>query len=302
MENYSTPFKSTEITRLTCGQLDVRLKTRFTNYKSRNPGGGIRGEVRELSRQSRSRLIYKARNTPGLISMTTFTYPSEEYATTATGGNFMEDGKVVKDHLRKLRQLFTYRDHFGFWFLEFQKRGAPHFHFITSRELSGREFDQVQRTWSKIVGSDCPHHPVRGCKHETLRKKHAAGAYAAKYSSKDEQKVVPDRYENVGRFWGFFGKPPETKTTISTSLKEIYRIARIARNARKAHARNNGYRVRNRGRQAGALYNAGPALRAYLERRYTIPGNPVEISVITTEMHNLALGCPEPGHTSETGG
>ena len=32
-----------------------------------------------------------------------------------------------------------------------------------------------------------------------------AASYAAKYAAKSDQKVVPDGYEGVGRFWGHWG-------------------------------------------------------------------------------------------------
>jgi len=40
---------------------------------------------------------------------------------------------------------------------------------------------------------------------EKLRKPEAAGAYAAKYAAKNYQKLVPEEYREVGRFWGKFG-------------------------------------------------------------------------------------------------
>lgn len=274
-EIIAEPFRTSEITKLQVSQLDAKFSRRFTNYQTQNPGGGTRGEIRELSRQSRSRLIYKARNVPGLQCMFTFTYPHEDYAISATGGDFMTDGQVVKNHLRKLRQLFTYRGIYGFWFLEFQKRGAPHFHFILSKTLENKDISKIQRTWHKMVGSHCPHHLVQGAKCEVLRKKHAAGAYAAKYSSKSEQKTVPDRYKNVGRFWGMFGDIPQSKTGISIPKKELYKMIRVARAAQKAYLRQykkKAFKTKDKGDgySGATLYNTGQALLYYIQHEYLI--------------------------------
>ena len=291
MSQYSEPFSTSEIHEITVGQLDIREKRRFTNYKTRNPGGGVRGEIRELSRQSRSRLLYKARNMPGLACMVTHTYPHEDYAATATGGDFMRDGKAVKEHFRKLRQLYTYRGFYGFWFLEFQKRGAPHMHIC----LSGVPQDQerIKKTWYKMVGSTCEYHEEMGVDFQVLREKHAAGAYAAKYSTKDEQKTVPERYEKVGRFWGVFGKIPNSQALISLPTRaEVFKLMRLARNAQKAHYRAAGLAKPssskgNRG-PGRVLYNAAPAILFYLESRYRVSGSHAEIVISAPQLHTSA--------------
>jgi len=267
-----TPFRSSEISRIQVGHLDSKFNRRFTNITSKRVGGGSRSNIRELSRQSRTRLIYKARNISGLMSMVTFTYPGIEWAETATGGDFMNDGKAVKNHLRKIRQLFTYRGIYGFWFLEFQKRGAPHFHFILSKTLENSDLDKIRKTWYKMVGTACPHHRTKGVDHQILRKPHAAGAYAAKYSSKSDQKTVPDRYTSVGRFWGLFGDLPTGSNEIQLPLKEMHKLVRIARAAQKSHCRARGYKHKFRDSGSGTggltLYNTGFALRYYLNQVY----------------------------------
>lgn len=287
------PFRTSEISRIEVGFLDSRQKRAFTNTTSRRVGGGLRSEITELSRQSRSRLLYKARNIPGLLSMGTFTYPSEDWAVTATGGNYMTDGKAVKEHLRKLRQLFTYRGIYGFWFLEFQTRGAPHFHFVLSRNLDESEVNKIRRTWARMVGTCCPHHEERGFDFQVLRKPHAASAYAAKYSAKTEQKTVPDRYKGVGRFWGTFGDLPKETSEIKMSIPEMYKLIRIARAAQKSYSRDKGikYRHRDRGKISSGLvhYNTGQALRQYLLALYPWEEQSAYINVQTSLSETSAL-------------
>ena len=302
MGNSTEPFITSEITRIEVANLDCRVSSKFSNRKSQQQGGGARGEIRELSRQSRTRLIYKARNIPDLMHMATFTYPHADYAEEARGGDYMADGKAVKEHLRRIRQWFTYRKCYGFWFLEFQKRGAPHFHFIYSGTLTEKDHAKIKRSWAKLVGTSCEHHPEKGVKFEVLRKRHAAGAYAAKYSSKDEQKVVPEQYKGVGRFWGLFGDIPDSTHTVEiTSLKEIYNIARFARRAQKAYTRAQGYRHKRNSKrhQSGVLYNTGRSVRAYVERLYIIPENPSRIDLLVREWHTSESLSPSSGDSAK---
>lgn len=275
-----TNHRTSEVASLSVDSLDCKLTRRFTNYKGKvQVGGGLRGRITKFSDQSRRRLIYSARNIPNLGSMLTVTYPHEDYAQFATGGNFMEEGETIKTHLRKFRQALTYRGIYGFWFLEFQARGAPHIHFFISGEVAPHVLQKLQKTWHKIVGSGCPHHLTRGIDCQVLRKKSAAASYASKYSSKSEQKIVPDRYRDVGRFWGLFGDHPQNNERVMyASMSEIYQMVRIARRHEKAMRRSLGlpkvHKDKGRGFGGCTLFSAGPCLKAYLEYHYTIPDSP----------------------------
>lgn len=136
-------------------------------------------------------------------NMVTLTYP----------GFFESNGAIVKDHLRRfLQELKRKNDrenpldvmrHSAFWFLEFQERGAPHFHLFTTHYASK---DWVSKTWYRIVNSEDPRHLAAGTRCEKLeRGRSGLISYAQKYANKQCQKVVPKNYENVGRFWGVSG-------------------------------------------------------------------------------------------------
>lgn len=136
--------------------------------------------------------------------MVTLTYPSE----------FPCDGKQTKEHLRRFLQELQREDkrsdgqyqpepHSAFWFLEFQERGAPHYHIFTNRRV-----DPVwcSETWYRIVGSKDSKHFRAGTRCEKLARGRAGTiSYASKYAAKQTQKVVPSGFENVGRFWGVYG-------------------------------------------------------------------------------------------------
>lgn len=135
-------------------------------------------------------------------NMVTLTYP----------GFFESDGSIVKEHLRRfLQELKRYVErhkldelqHSVFWFLEFQERGAPHFHLFTTQYFPK---DFVSACWYRIVNSEDPRHLAAGTRCEALQRGRSGTiSYASKYAAKQCQKVVPDGYENVGRFWGVSG-------------------------------------------------------------------------------------------------
>jgi hypothetical protein len=139
------------------------------------------------------------------------------------------NGRIAKDQMNK---FLTYmKRSFGgfeyFWFLEFQKRGAPHFHLVSSLPGPGRcERELMATIWSEIAepqnlaytGISSPYGRKRGVmgmltrdsvfrQHrresvwEGLRSKDGAVRYALKYALKSNQKSVPKEYRDVGRFW-----------------------------------------------------------------------------------------------------
>lgn len=136
-------------------------------------------------------------------NMVTLTYP----------GFFDTDGTATKNDLRRLLQEFKRRIesecgttsiyYSSFWFLEFQERGAPHFHIFTTHYF---DKDWVSRTWYRIVNSEDPRHLHAGTRCEKLNQGRSGTiSYASKYAVKQCQKVVPENYQNVGRFWGVSG-------------------------------------------------------------------------------------------------
>lgn len=160
-----------------------------------------RGDIKCFSRKSRARLAFVAANTHVTFrTIITLTYPSD----------FPTDGKRVKRHWFAFR-AFVSRELDGpeyLWFLEFQKRGAPHIHLLLSTSLPAalRERQalraQIAGAWYRIVGSDDERHLRAGTSVAGIRKVNGAVHYAVKYAMKMRQKRVPVGYQDVGRFWG----------------------------------------------------------------------------------------------------
>lgn len=160
-----------------------------------------RAPIREFSRKSRQRLAFVASNTDIVFrSMITLTYPRQ----------FPADGRLVKKHLNRFLQWFK-RDTGKcsvLWFLEFQQRGAPHVHILSDRMVPRTEQNRkglrlrVSAAWYRIVGSGDLRHLAAGTRTERLRSLEGGRRYAVKYAMKMRQKLVPESYQNVGRFWG----------------------------------------------------------------------------------------------------
>ncbi len=155
-----------------------------------------RADVKVFSRPSRRRLAFVASNTDIVFtSMLTLTYPRE----------FPNDGKGVKYNLKMfLKELRRKNDSVSIlWFLEFQKRGAPHIHIL----LRGiRVYRAMQlwcsETWYRICNTGDVRHLAAGTRLERIRSPNGARNYCVKYAHKMVQKSVPEAYRNVGRFWG----------------------------------------------------------------------------------------------------
>lgn len=173
---------------------------------------GTRERITKMSDKSLRRLMFVAnRSTCEFGSMLTLTYP----------GLFPINGSTVKGDLNAILQKLR---NWGFkflWFLEFQKRGAPHIHILVETSyISPRMRATFALSWTmriaksgwfslgtqdkdfnaellKIVKVNL--HPGAW---EVIRNENGARNYVMKYAAKMSQKEVPKAYQDVGRFWG----------------------------------------------------------------------------------------------------
>ena len=117
----------------------------------------------------------------------------------------------------------------GAWFMEFQKRGAPHFNILLGNGLEGSE---LRHWWHELVGKDDPAH-AHGCGFymEEIKSWEKVCGYLVAELCKRQQKTVPKGFENgVGRWWGKWGI---AKMRPCCTLKGAQAIA-AARLVRKA--------------------------------------------------------------------
>jgi len=173
----------------------VRLRSR--SVRSHQSPPPVRTEINYFSENSRRRLRFVALNAwPQLISQYCMTYHLD----------FPHDGKVLKRHLNRfLDNIRKNLDCSAYlWVLEFQKRGAPHFHlflpWVPSVELQRKltHYWLLASEQSNDNQSLAFHNHPRNFKSWDM----GNGSYLCKYLDKARQKDVPDAFSNVGRFWG----------------------------------------------------------------------------------------------------
>lgn len=204
--------------------------------------GDDAGTIKGWSTKSRIRMMYRFTTLDwsqmrGVPEMLTLTYPRE----------FPADGRTVKRHLDNFRRSWC--DRFGappagVWKLEFQRRGAPHFHLYVGRPvMPWREFlDWARDTWYRIVGSGDPAHLEQGVRidRQFCSKSKSVKALAwyfakhnAKHSTKHYQNEVPEGFGAPGRFWGYWTLPVKV-TVLELSTSEFVQIRRLLARLRRA--------------------------------------------------------------------
>lgn len=171
-------------------------------------GDVARGEVESFTDSSRRRLLsWLACAKPSYRIMVTLTVPHIE-----------TDGAIFKNRLDRFLVAVMRNAPAGgsvTWFLEFQKRGAPHVHMLTNFKIKK---EWVAETWSRLwekrisdlFGQGYKEGMLANMRHastrvEWLRSASVMKKYASKYSAKTNQKEVPEDYTHVGRFWGIRG-------------------------------------------------------------------------------------------------
>lgn len=183
-----------------------------------------RGAVLSFSPRSRSRMLQSVAQidqrtcTPDALFVT-FTYPDEYPAST----------RVCKSHLDAFRKRLLRRhpNSWFYWKLEYQVRGAPHFHLILFN--SGTEVSEwFHETWWQIVGSGDHYHWFYGADVRRVHTWREVGGYCAKYTAKAD---VPHVCDSPGRFWGIANRSQRPATLVEAELTdgEFYAIRRALR-------------------------------------------------------------------------
>lgn len=184
-------------------------------------------EITEWSRKSRARMFrafceldyQPLLGRPGIPGMVTLTYPGDWLPVAP-------DGKSAKKHLKKFRKRWARAwggPMLACWKLEFQHRGAPHFHLFTvvptGRSRDGRVFREwLSATWAEVVDHPDPEefrkHLLAGTGVDfaaglRARDPRRIAVYFSKhglYAAKEYQNVVPVEWQEPGkgpgRFWG----------------------------------------------------------------------------------------------------
>lgn len=248
---------------------------RFEDYQARQfrghlSGGGVRGRVQGFSAASRRRLLrrmasvnrYAARRLPAWV---TLTYP-DEYPT---------DWRVHKAHLRALlkRLWRKYGDHAVVWRLEWQRRGAPHYHLVLWDMKVTREFQLfLSEAWYQVVGSGDKQHLAAGTNARQADSWRGLTAYLSKYLAKVSSEA-DDLTKCEGRIWGVEKRDllPVQPVSFLVSVREGMAFRRVLSRAAKLP----GWRRRDR--QGLSAYLSWEAVSAWLNaacENLVIPSTP----------------------------
>lgn len=133
----------------------------------------------------------------GYTGFITLTYPNIQV-------NGKKAKRDIKVFIQRLKRLYSDKSRIsGFWFLEFQSNGNPHFHLFINQWISRKLLSLI---WYQVVDSGLQVHLKSGTKIEKIRSgRHGMVSYARKYAQKQAQKEIPEDYGWSGRFWGKFG-------------------------------------------------------------------------------------------------
>jgi hypothetical protein len=207
----------------------VRIELNRQSYRINDPSKskwyrsrGTRGAVKHFSSKSRMRLVRLCANNSEKF----------RYFVTLTYHRLMQNGRLAKKHLNRfLTSLRRCGVNLYIWVLEFQERGAIHFHVwlgehdiesnwraemkpIRMNLKAGLETGQLQQQaivlqhlW--LIASEQESDEkasLASIDYQVVRKVEAVKIYAMKYGSKMIQKELPYNVLGVGRWWGGFSK------------------------------------------------------------------------------------------------
>lgn len=179
------------------------LKLYPVSLRITRPGSGNQNQepptktaINSFSSHSRRRLRFRALNAfPALISQFGLTYHNQ----------WPTDGRTCKKHLNTwLTYLRENIPGVGYlWLLEFQSRGAPHYHVFLTVPPDEETRVKLAAAWCRIT-SPGDSEALRFHQHARnwIGWDMGSGSYLCKYLDKEAQKFVPEGYSGFGRFWG----------------------------------------------------------------------------------------------------
>jgi hypothetical protein len=169
---------------------------------------------------------------------------------TLTYRTWVEDFEVWKQHLNRFLTAVRrrYSSVAGVWRLEFQRRGAPHFHLILWLDQEEHRLALgfwVRARWLAAIGDSSRAAFAHATTAEEVRDFRNCGFYLSLYQAKDQQDRADIR---TGREWGKV--QPQLLSTepireVRLCPEGVRRLRRVVRHA---------YRVRNRAKYRLSTY------------------------------------------------
>lgn len=192
------PVYISRIYQSSAGGIRIERKSRVKSHITNN--GDV--AISKFSERSRQKLAWVcSQSSYPMVSMITLTY----HRMTMDGRACKSDLNTFLTAVRRILPNTKY-----IWFMEFQKRGAIHYHVLLSVPVDRQKWVRLSRCWSTIAikrgGSPKFVRWFNGRKRgrfwEDERKEGGLTRYGLKYALKMEQKDCPKGLLNCGRFWG----------------------------------------------------------------------------------------------------
>lgn len=182
-------------------------------------GGGKRDEIKVFSKESRYRLFRLLHSLVfEKVTFITLTYP----------GIFPTDSKVYKRHLAEYRRRFEkkYCACKAIWRLEFQKRGAPHYHilYFDAPYIPVKAWSSL---WADVVHSDDINHRKAGVHVRLVTgnlSRELISSYVGKYVGKVDEQSVSAAQQKPGRWWGKWNieEPEPERIEMTESEAQVF--------------------------------------------------------------------------------
>lgn len=245
-----------------------RKRPRSENYKAKTI-------IREWSKKSRanmvkvlaqldySKMFDDSLRLPALI---TLTYPKN-------WEEIVPDGQTARRHLKLLRHRYerTFGEMVAVWKMEFQRRGACHFHLFMTPPKDLKSFRSwLSENWTDILNISDPNEKAKhllagtgvdigeGLRNSDPKR---VSVYFSKHNSanygvKEYQNRPPDLWlednKSVGRFWGYF-RLRKLTYTVEISREDAVFISRLLRRLARAQSKPRKMRVPRVNQKTGVV-------------------------------------------------
>lgn len=207
-------------------------------------------EILAWSRKSRANMVrrlvtldYNPMLRDSVACMVTLTYPGQWLCVAP-------NGRAVKGHLRRFQKRYWKRwgvEMPAVWKLEFQRRGAPHFHLFTVIPPGCSDVHEfrlwVAKAWSEVIDHPDPEQRRLGLVAGTgvdvyeaskMTDPKRVAVYFTKHgllAGKEYQNQPPQEWKetgSVGRFWGYWQLRP-VEVPVEVTPTEALAMARTLR-------------------------------------------------------------------------
>jgi hypothetical protein len=208
-----------------------------------------RQRVKEFSIASRSRLklllCSVKRSSLASASVVTLTYPASFPAA--------DDHGLYKGHLNTfgvaMRRAFPCCSFV--WKLEFQKRGAPHYHLLLFGAPTHKARDVIRECWYRIAHYGDKNLGSAAVQCDAVLSPTGATCYLADYFGKEDQ-TKPGNF--TGRYWGVIGRkdlPTGERVSLVVPDEIAVKILRLARRKVRADVERSRWKKYLGGERAG---------------------------------------------------